>query len=284
MKAVEWTTFPVQSSWQLAQYKPISLRIYNLCVASNVSLFSGWEPHEFSLHLLRRRHGDKHFGVNIDNGRVAGHLSSPVEEEICRQWDQLTSLLQSFPEVEYARRMGEVKMEDWYIKEAQEREEMKRDKSISKFCEDDGIHVFLAFSSICLRLAMTSCFRDEHAWNGLIQAALSVLLPIVSLYNVRCRHVVVVISETILHVPSFPNFSLSLNLALIFLCGIRKLENQPQHFPVTMTGQCCLLFRTMVCLQQPNDYPFERGRLQSQWRRKCNNGFLGMRQRACKVL
>ena len=179
MQAVEWMEFPVQSSWQLAQYKPISLRIYNLCVASNTSVFSGWEPDEFNLRLLRRRHGDMHFGVRIDDGRLAGHLNSSFEREVCRQWEDLKALLESFPDVEYKRRLSEVKEADWYKNEVQERKKKKPDEPIAQFFEEDGIRVFLAYSSTCLRMATSS--KDKHSWNGLIQAALSVLIPIVSL-------------------------------------------------------------------------------------------------------
>ena len=186
LKDVKWPKFPVHTSWQLTQYKQISLRVYNLCVASNVSLFSGWEPDEFNLRLLRRRHGDKHFGVHIDDGRVAGHLNSLVEQEISRQWDELAGLLQSFPELEYAKRLSEVKEKEWYKREAVERNSSRPDEPISKFSEDDGIHVFLAFSSVCLRLAANSS-KDEHAWNALVQSALSVLLPMVSAQRIVTR-------------------------------------------------------------------------------------------------
>jgi len=45
--------------------------------------------------------------------------------------------------------------------------------------EDAGIQLFLAFSALCLKHASTSF--DECVWNQLVQAALSVLIPIVSL-------------------------------------------------------------------------------------------------------
>jgi hypothetical protein len=114
MKTTKWSEFPVQSSWQSNEWKSISLRVYNLCVACNVSLFSGWETHEFNIRVLRRRHGDKHFGVKIDDGRVAGHLSSKLEGEILRQWDDLSMLLPGFPKIDLARRLAEVKETEWY--------------------------------------------------------------------------------------------------------------------------------------------------------------------------
>jgi hypothetical protein len=185
LKTTEWSQFPLKSSWQPDEYRTISLRVYNLCVACNVSLFSGWEPEEFHLHLLRRRHGNKHFGVHIEDGRIAGYLSPEFNTEIAKQWNEIARLLPKFPLISFSERLARVREKEWFKAEVEDRKEKTRGAPIARYAEEDGVHVYLGFSALCLRLAGT-CF-DQNIWNQLVQASLSVLLPIVSSFSKLVR-------------------------------------------------------------------------------------------------
>jgi hypothetical protein len=192
LKTTEWSPFsrsqfPLKSSWQPDEYRAISLRVYNLCVACNVSLFSGWEPEEFTLRLLRRRHGNKHFGVHIEDGRIAGYLSPEFETEVARQWNEIAKLLPKFPLISFSERLARAREKEWFKVEVEDRKEKTRGAPIARYGEEDGLHVCLGFSALCLRLADT-CF-DQNIWNQLVQASLSVLMPIVSSFSkwVRTR-------------------------------------------------------------------------------------------------
>ena len=106
LKTYEFASLPIKASWQPDEYRSISLRAYNLCVACNVSLFSGWEPEEFTLRLLRRRHGNRHFGVHIEDGRISGYLDPLLEDDIARQWRVVAKLIPSFPVVGFSERLA----------------------------------------------------------------------------------------------------------------------------------------------------------------------------------
>ncbi len=141
-----------------------------------MSLFSGWEPNEFTLQLLRRRHGHKHFGVHLRENRVTGYLSPSLEEEIARQWDQVRKILPSFPDIKFRDRINEVKELDWYKGEVTERERTLEGCAIARYGEEDAEGFFLAFSALCLHLATSE--ESSHVTNRLLHASLSILLPV----------------------------------------------------------------------------------------------------------
>lgn len=171
--------FPVISSWQSRDCRAISLAVYNLTVGCNVSLFSGWEHEEFNLKLLRRRHGNRHFGVHIHDKRITGYLSKATENEIRNQWKRLYDVFPSFPMLDFEERMAQVKAREWYRDEVEDREETVEDSPIASYAEDKGVDMFLAFSSLCLHLAQLE--TNSQFRNRLLKQALSVLLPVVSL-------------------------------------------------------------------------------------------------------
>ena len=178
MAEKDWNGFPVDSSWQSSECQAISLATYNLVVACNVSLFSGWEKEEFSLRLLKRQHGNRHFGVHIHGRRMTGFIYASQEEEIANQWNELESLLPTFPGLKFQERIAVVKQKDWYKKEVEDRKQNLDDPKIAKFAEDDGVSLYLAFSRLCVLLAKTE--SNPKVSNGYYQLCLSVLLPIVS--------------------------------------------------------------------------------------------------------
>lgn len=170
--------FPVISSWQSSDCRAISLAVYNLAVGCNVSLFSGWEHEEFNLKLLRRRHGNRHFGVHIHDKRITGYLRKETEDEILGQWKRLHDSFPAFPALDFEGRMAQVKTREWYCDEVEDREETVRNGHIARYGEDRGLDIFLAFSSLCLHLAELE--TNYQVRNRLLKQALSVLLPVVS--------------------------------------------------------------------------------------------------------
>jgi hypothetical protein len=177
LTSLEWGEFPVETSWHSTDFRALSLRVYNLTVACNVSLFSGWEAEEFTLRLLRRRHGNKHFGVHLRDRRLAGYMSAELEEEISLQWTTVSALLPSFPDVKFSERLASIKNSDWYMQEVEDRKKTV-DEAIARYAEEDGVSLCLSHSALCLHLATSE--SDPKVCNRLLQICLSILLPIVS--------------------------------------------------------------------------------------------------------
>ena len=173
----EWGEFPIHLE-QSSECRAISVATYNLAVGCNVSLFSGWEKEEFTLKLLKRQFGNRHFGVHIHGRRMAGLLSATQEEEMSYQWSELETLMPSFPVLRFQERIAEVKDKDWYKKEIEDRKQNLDDQQIAKFAEEDGLSFYLAFSRLCIHLAKAE--SNAKVSNGFLQLCLSVLLPIVS--------------------------------------------------------------------------------------------------------
>ena len=172
----DWGALPIRADWQAPEYRPVSLRTYNLTVACNVSLFSGWESEEFTLQLLRRRHGHKHFGVHLRERRVTGYLTLEIEEEMCRQWDALQTLLPAFPDVKLKERLKAVKGADWYKEEVADREKNLENIEIARYEEDSAELLHLAYSALCLHLAKSE--ENPKIKNRLLHVSLSILLPV----------------------------------------------------------------------------------------------------------
>eukprot|EP00934_Nitzschia_sp_Nitz4_P001289 Nitzschia sp. Nitz4//scaffold3_size479765//87037//91885//NITZ4_000034-RA/size479765-augustus-gene-0.7-mRNA-1//1//CDS//3329550560//1289//frame0 len=173
----EWGTLPIEASWQDASLRQLSLRVYNLTVACNVSLFSGWEADEFTLNLLRRRYGHKHFGVHLrDDHRLTGFLPDTLEAEIARQWDLLYKVLPNFPDVKFRSILQSVKKSDWYVQEVEARQTQLDGIEIARYAEDDAEATFLSISSVCL--ALIDSESNTGRKSKLIQTVLSILIPI----------------------------------------------------------------------------------------------------------
>jgi hypothetical protein len=178
LPGINWTEFPVQASWQEKVHRPLSLSVYNLSIACNVSLFSGWESEEFTLKLLRRRHGHRHFGIHIHDKRVTGFLPTVLETEVSNQWAKIASMMPYFPKLNFLERVAGVKEKDWYADEVENRKRANASDPIARYAEDDGVALFFAFSSLCLRLAESE--SDVDVRNQLLKISLSILLPVVS--------------------------------------------------------------------------------------------------------
>lgn len=178
MKEQQWSNIPLSAGWQAEEYRPLSLRVFNLTVACNISLFSGWEPEEFTLRLLRRRHGHRHFGVQLrDDKRLAGFLSMEIEEQISRQWCAIRRILPEFPDLQVKERLGAVKETSWYKSEVERRgKEFSNPGDMARFEEEAGENLFLAYSDLCIQLATSETNPDVV--NRLLHSSLSILLPV----------------------------------------------------------------------------------------------------------
>jgi hypothetical protein len=181
MKTRAWgTSYPVDAKWQPDGFRSISLRSYNLCVGCNVSVFSGWEPEEFTFRLLKRKYGERHFGVHIEDGLVSGCLKPSDEREIASQWQEMAVLLPTLPEFDYNSHLSKVKNLDWYKTGQKHYQDLDQSPSESDpLGEAEGLKLYLAFSRLCLKLAKSSS-EGSTISNQAIQASLSVLLPVVS--------------------------------------------------------------------------------------------------------
>jgi len=171
-----WESFPLVSEWQLPFHKHISLKTFNLCVASCVSSFSGWEPNEFHLDSLRSRDNGNIFGISISGPSVAGFLSSYITDEIGSQWRMVNSILQNLESVEYERNLSRRMNAEWYQKVKDNLKKKGSEKNtIACFGEHDALRILLSFSNLSLIAAKHS---DEDQKDGFMRLSMSVLLPL----------------------------------------------------------------------------------------------------------
>jgi hypothetical protein len=182
---VEAAMFPLSTSWQPIQFRPLSDRTYNIAASCNVPPFSGWENEKFSSRLLRLRYRDNDYWLNVQGKMVTGCLSGPIEEEMQRQFDLLERLEPGIPKSHFEQKLQLVKESDWY-KDKLENAGGDPDLSkIAQFGEQDTLELFLAYSYICLRVAEFHTDK-KVAWRC-EQLALSVLLPLVSTSCIQVR-------------------------------------------------------------------------------------------------
>ncbi|CAB9498892.1 expressed unknown protein [Seminavis robusta] len=173
-----WDSIPLPSTWQSVHHKAMSLRCYNLCISFNVSHFSGWEPHEFSLRLMKSA-SCTFFGLKVNNGRVAGFLPEDLETELERQWKSLGDFLPAAADFKFNIRLAQTKQSSWYKEGLEKHKEATEDEPISVYAEHEGLHIVLAHSMLCLELARQ---KETHERYELLMSSLSVLLPITQFY------------------------------------------------------------------------------------------------------
>jgi hypothetical protein len=173
--STDWDTMPLPSSWQSENHKAISLRCYNLCVAFNVSHFSGWEPHEFSLQLMKTRARCTYFGLKISEGKVAGFLPPFVEDELSRQWEALSDFLPAASAFKFNIKLLE--HAQWYQSGCDKHREAMEEEPIATNAEQQALEILLAHSKACLDLSRKKEGTERYE---LLMMSLSILLPIVS--------------------------------------------------------------------------------------------------------
>lgn len=177
LAAESWTEFPLPNHWQSFSQKAISRLAYNLCVACDVSCFSGWNTDEFRLDSLKKRGGREYFGVNIRDERVVGHVSSETEVELLQEWERVGKLMPWASSFDFKGALSTVKNSEWYESAKATAESGYDHKTIATHGEEDGMKILLMFSNLCLLVAEAS--PTKAASDALIKTALSVLLPVV---------------------------------------------------------------------------------------------------------
>lgn len=171
--------YPVQSSWQSAELRMLSICTYNFAVACNVSLFSGWEKEEFTMKVLKKRCGqNRHVGVHIRDRRLAGFLPKTVEQYLNQQWESYTEMQPAFPKLDFAGKLETVKQSEWFQTEKKNREESTHRRLIAVYAEEEALELFLGYSSLCTRLSRSE--TDKNLSTACQQLAMSILLPLVS--------------------------------------------------------------------------------------------------------
>lgn len=176
-----WRSFPLPFSWQNGFHEKISLRAYNLCVACCVSQFSGWEPSEFTLDLLRSS-DNSFFGITLEGASVAGFLPQSVASTIGEQWERVSLLLKNMDVLPFEVHLDERTKMNWYEK-AMKIIEKQNIGSISSFGEDEGIKALLEFSKLCLLSAQN---KEDNEKDELLKLSFSVLLPVVRMITIYC--------------------------------------------------------------------------------------------------
>jgi len=155
----------------------LSTRAYNLSVACNISIFSGWENEEFNYNAFKRKCGgaDKHYGVYVRWKRVVGFLSSFLEDELERQWTEFEQLEPSAPKLNFADKLNKLKEMEFVQSEMESRMNSFGGSVLDNFAESEALEILLAYSALCLRLSRSE--TDKKMANQYKQLSLSILLP-----------------------------------------------------------------------------------------------------------
>ncbi|GKY95516.1 hypothetical protein MPSEU_000513300 [Mayamaea pseudoterrestris] len=164
----------ISSSWLSDAGKQLALRMYNICVANNVSFFSGWEDQPFNLALIRRKVGLNHFGITITDGLVFGKVSGEVEDELILQWDLIKEW---FPDLasNFRDQVLQLRGNIAYTRGRLAHEKAIREKVVAEFGETETLHLLLHFSRMCLLRARHMVVPLQK---GFILTSLSIVLPL----------------------------------------------------------------------------------------------------------
>lgn len=167
---------PFGSAWLSPELKRLAVRSFNLCVANNVSLFSGWEIDEFSIRLMRNGLIPNVFGITISDGKVMGYSSTETEETLSRQWRLIKKLLPPTFTYSFDNLLADFQQTPAYRESKEKLESAKEKQLIACYGEDKGLSVMLSFSHACLLLA--SGTSDENLRKSLPFISLSILIPV----------------------------------------------------------------------------------------------------------
>jgi hypothetical protein len=124
-----------------------------------------------------------YFGLQINDGKVAGFLPKHIESELGRQWEMLARFVPALSKLRFNIRIAEVKQLPWYSQGYDQHKNAVDEEPISAHAELEGLELMLSQSLLCLNLATQ---RDAHKRNELLMISLSVLLPIVS-HQLHCH-------------------------------------------------------------------------------------------------
>lgn len=167
---------PFAVSWMSSSHEVIALRSYNMCVAKNVSFFSGWEKGEFAEQLLRYREVPNLFGVTTADSRTSGFVGLSLEIELEQVWHVMHSIVPETSAFDFRNQLMAVRKTQWYEETKGDIEAAEMRFSIASFGEDSGLSLLLSFAKICLERAKLS--RSQLEKNKNVLNALSIILPI----------------------------------------------------------------------------------------------------------
>lgn len=166
---------PLSSSWLSPEMKRVALRSFNLCVATNVSLFSGWEMDEFNVRLIRTGLVPNYFGINMSENQVTGYLSSEIESSLSQQWKLIKQILPPMFAFCFDTTLSAHQDTSDYMELKERLETAKGKHAISCYGEDKALSLLLSFSHTCLLLAIEN--KDTSFSRNLFLLAMSIVVP-----------------------------------------------------------------------------------------------------------
>jgi hypothetical protein len=170
---VDLITVPIKSSWLTCDLESLATTVFNLCVGTNVSFFSGWSKEKFTAKSRYVISENNFYGVNIDEGPIAGYISEYIEDEVTKLWDRIQLLFSYKIPFNIRKKLQTFKNMDWYKENRSRYLSMEGDRQIVKYGEDRGLLLFVRFAQICLICGDTRIDSEKLRF-----AAFSILLPI----------------------------------------------------------------------------------------------------------
>lgn len=168
---------PFSTTWlsDNSHLKRLSLRTYNMCVARNLALFSGWEKGEFTPDYMRQKARTAFCGVSCENV-VAGYVGTAIECKLSYLWDMFGNAVPTAKAFDFASELKVVKSSDWYVSMKKAYEEMSEE--LASYGEDSALIVLLEVAHVCLSLCAHQIQEDSDSHCGLALTALSILCPV----------------------------------------------------------------------------------------------------------
>jgi hypothetical protein len=193
-----FSSFPLPSSWQDEELRLLSTRAHNLCVASSVTNFSGWESEEFNLDLLQRKGRSNYFGISLNDGRVLGHISVELAKGLSEIWSTASSAVGV--EIDFA---GSLEKASTFLMEDCHVEPLPNNDDVATYGENHTLFVLVDYARLCFEKALTTDATAGERTKS-TQLGLSLLLPIVSQNFVVCMRLSFFLLLTPIRIPSDP--------------------------------------------------------------------------------
>ena len=142
----------------------------------------------------------------MDNPTLSGFLPPFLEAEVSDQWALLGSILPEMEELNFDSELDKRKSAEWYKRVQQS---MNKDglstTDIALQSEDKGLSALLSFSWLCL-LAAEQTEGDDQ--DGFVKLAMSILLPVVSVWAMLPRFKVLGTHRTPMYINGKTQFSI----------------------------------------------------------------------------
>ncbi len=107
-------TIPFTSSWLTSDLTSLSVRTHNICVAPNVSLFSGWQKEQFSDRMLRGE-SIKYFGVDVQDVNLSQAMFLSLQKKFLEeQWKLVCELVGASLSFDFSAKLKALRDTAWY--------------------------------------------------------------------------------------------------------------------------------------------------------------------------